>query len=152
MKCSVLIILVLFLSGCTGTTDVPMGKESKHGDLSDHQSEDGAGVKLETEEEIYKPPVEEINVTFENSGDTVIGYGSPLHLEKKVGNGWYEVPYQGLSFTEDLLSLEPGDLKSQELPLEHIDGTITEGIYRITKSFSFDAGTVMLSAEFEVKA
>ncbi|MCP3027136.1 immunoglobulin-like domain-containing protein [Halobacillus sp. A5] len=150
MKFSILLFTsILLLSGCLGETNAALGETSKYGDLKSSYSEGHAEILMTTDKELYSPG-EAITVQFENKGEAAAGYGAALYLEKRDGDSWRKVPYEDLSFTSESLSLSASSSEEQELPLEYIEGSLTDGTYRITKSFSVHSENVVLAAFFEV--
>lgn len=155
--------LLLLISACSSDRSVSentsLESKSQYGDLPSKFSEGETTIEVYTDKQVYTLPVDEIVLLIENSGTTSIGFGEPRYLEKLKDGMWYQIPYDSLAFGDIGLSIEPGNVDEQEMPLEYLDYRLTEGTYRIPKTFHVnsktesleDAELIVLASEFEIE-
>ena len=76
-----------------------------------------------------------LTFTLINGTDETINYGTPILLEKKKNNKWYEVPFSDKTgFTMELLFLNPGSEDETAYALETWN-RLSSGTYRFVKEF-----------------
>lgn len=153
-----LVTSILLLSGCslfeTSQKNEVLENTSSHEQLPDSFTNGETVFSVQSDEENYTLPVDEIILIISNSGSRDIGFGEYRVLEKFQEGIWYEVPYiEQFAFTEIGLGLVAGEKLEQEMPLEFLDYELTAGTYRIVKTFYINEGTeeIALAAEFEIK-
>lgn len=155
---SILLTSLLLLSACslfeTNQKKEVLENTSSQGGLPNTFINGETTVSMQSGEENYAFPVDEIILIISNSGSSNVGFGEHRTLEKLQEGTWYEVPYrEQFAFTDIGLGLGAGENLEQEMPLEFLDYELTTGTYRIVKNFYINEGVeeVALAAEFEIK-
>lgn len=153
-----LVTSILLLSGCslfeTSQKNEVLENTSSHEQLPDSFTNGETVFSVQSDEENYTLPVDEIILIISNSGSRDIGFGEYRVLEKFQKGTWYEVPYrEQFAFTDIGLGLGAGENLEQEMPLEFLDYELTTGTYRIVKTFYINEGAeeIALAAELEIK-
>lgn len=153
-----LLTSLLLLSGCslfeTTQKEEVLENTSSHERLPHTFNNGETAFSMQSDEENYTPPVDEIILIISNSGSSTVGFGEQRVLEKFQEGTWYEVPYrEQFAFTDIGLGLGAGEKLEQEMPLEFLDYELTTGTYRIVKTFYINEGAeeIALAAEFEIK-
>ncbi|WP_084242406.1 immunoglobulin-like domain-containing protein [Planomicrobium okeanokoites] len=153
---SLLVALFLIISACSNSeTNISaklVGTESLYKNkLSNKLNIENASLAVSTDKENYLIPVEKINFIIENTGSTSFGYGETLFIEKLESGTWYQLPYSGIGFTDEINELKPKEKVIQELPLKYLNFHLTKGTYRITKEISYKREIYPLGVEFEIR-
>ena len=105
------------------------------------------GVRVYLEEDILSPEAECVNVIYENPTDQNFTYGEHFSVQMEMANGdWEEAPFmENMAFLDIGLRLEDHDLVRQSFLFGYMQGSLSEGKYRI----HIDAFDVDL--EFEIR-
>lgn len=147
-------VLLLLAVSCSNTASdsetLSLENESEYGDLPSEASQGQTSLTIQTDQEAYSRPVDEITLRIKNTGSATIHFGEGRYLEKAKNGTWYQIPYENMTFADIGLSMEPGSVHEQDMPLEFIEYPLTAGHYRITKSFWVDEEQLILAAEFTV--
>ncbi|WP_404466937.1 immunoglobulin-like domain-containing protein [Planococcus rifietoensis] len=153
-----LLTSLLLLSGCslfeTNQKKEVLENPSSHENLPNTFTNGETAISMQSDEENYTLPVDEIILIISNSGSSTVGFGEQRVLEKFQKGTWYEVPYrEQFAFTDIGLGLGAGENLEQEMPLEFLDYELTTGTYRIVKTFYINEGAeeIALAAELEIK-
>jgi hypothetical protein len=112
------------------------------------------GVMMTVQEETVSPTG--LTVILENNSDQQCIYGEHYVLEKKVNQGWYQVPVvvEGdYGFVDIGYDLPPGAEEAWDVDWEWLYGSLETGEYRIVKDIldfrgTGDYDTYYLTAEF----
>lgn len=92
-----LVTSILLLSGCslfeTSQKNEVLENTSSHEQLPDSFTNGETVFSVQSDEENYTLPVDEIILIISNSGSRDIGFGEYRVLEKFQEGIWYEVPY-----------------------------------------------------------
>lgn len=144
-----LVTSLLLLSSClrfeTNQEKEILENTSSHEQLPDTFTNGKTVFSVQSDEENYTLPVDEIILIISNSGSRDIGFGEYRVLEKFQEGIWYEVPYiEQFAFTDIGLGLGAGEKLEQEMPLEFLDYELTAGTYRIVKTFYINEGAERL--------
>ncbi|ALS75803.1 hypothetical protein AUC31_11635 [Planococcus rifietoensis] len=153
---SILLTSLLLLSACslfeTNQKKEVLENNSSYGNLPNTFINGETTVSMQSDEENYAFPVDEIILIISNSGSSTVGFGEHRTLEKLQEGTWYEIPYrEQFAFTD--IGLGAGENLEQEMPLEFLDYELTTGTYRIVKNYYINEGVeeIALAAEFEIK-
>lgn len=153
-----LLTSLLLLSGCslfeTNQKKEVLENTSSHENLPNTFTNGETAISMQSDEENYTLPVDEIMLIISNSGSSTVGFGEQRVLEKFQKGTWYEVPYrEQFAFTDIGLGLGAGENLEREMPLEFLDYELTTGTYRIVKTFYINEGAeeIALAAELEIK-
>ncbi|WP_243300033.1 immunoglobulin-like domain-containing protein [Bacillus litorisediminis] len=145
----ILIGVLVWVSACSGTSGLYI--ESKYNVLESEINKNKTSMKIYTDNQIYTLPVQRIILKFENNGTSDVNFGESRYIEKLVEGKWYLIPYKELGFNDIGLTIKPGESVEQRIPLEFLDYKLTEGLYRIPKSFNDESENFVIAAEFEIK-
>lgn len=142
---------VILLYACSNEDPILLEDLSTHGDLPNHLNEKGTFIVMSTDQKIYKIPVENINLTIENTGNSPVGFGAAHYLEKFQEDKWREIPYENFAFTDEGLGVEAGETFEQTVPLDYIGYDLTAGRYRIVKEVLLNPENKTIATEFEIQ-
>lgn len=155
MKKWIMILFILLISsGCIQKQYAEpdnLNQSSFEAVLSNEFEYQGRQVKVQMNQESYSLPLENMDLEIMNTGTEAAGYGNIIYFEKLVDEDWYDMPFTRLGFTDEALSLEPGDEITDEIPVNFLDYDITPGTYRIVKEFWADENRHAIAAEFEIR-
>lgn len=99
-----------------------------------------------------------LTVAFENNTDKKCTYGNEYMLEKKINDGWYQVPVAiegNYAFTSIGYDVSYGQKRELAVDWHWLYGSLDAGEYRIVKSIldsrnPGDYDTYFLAAEFTI--
>lgn len=155
MKKWILILFILLItSGCSQKQSAEqdnLKQSAFEAELSNEFEDQGSHVKVQMNHESYSLPLKDMNLEITNIGTEAAGYGNIMYFEKLVDGVWYDMPFTRLGFTDEGLSLEPGDEITDEIPVTYLDYDFTPGTYRIVKEFWADENRHAIAAEFEIR-
>ncbi len=141
-----------FLAGC-GQADAEESWEP-----TDHNTVNNLeGLTMAVEEETVSPTG--LTLTLVNNSDRQCIYGEYYVLEKKINQGWYQVPVvvEGdYGFVDIGYDLAPDVEKKWDVDWEWLYGSLDAGEYRIVKDILDFRGTgdydiYYLAAEFDIE-
>ncbi|MCD5323188.1 MULTISPECIES: immunoglobulin-like domain-containing protein [Pontibacillus] len=110
-------------------------KKANEQEISEQVSEDEITVGMTAEKFQYPITTEIVKLTVRNTGDVPLLFGTHYTIQKKIDGTWYEVPFDNGAFNDIGLSISPGNTYEEEVHLTGLDYTLTEGTYRVVKSF-----------------
>src|SRR5690625_2654995 len=156
---SILLLLLIFLLGCQNNNNTPsestderLDVPSEYGKLTNEVKEQRAHALIFVEEKMYTLPVTEVTVILENKGNESVEYGNPYYIDKLQDGNWFEVPHKEMiAFTMEAYELHSGESFKQEIALDDLKYTLTEGTYRIRKSVYANSEDFMIADTFELK-
>lgn len=108
-------------------------------------------VVVQTEKMQYEPTVKEILITVKNRGQVLLEFGHP-QLEIQNSNTWYSL-YRGKhSSTDNLLTVDNGEMKQFSLFTEQYGIWLKPGHYRVVFPIvgSIINGANCVFAEFDI--
>lgn len=114
------------------------------------------GVTMTVKETSVSPTG--LTVVIENNSDSQCIFGEYFVLEKKMDDGWYQVPVEiegNYGFEDIGYELDPGDKREWETDWEWLYGSLDSGQYRIVKDIldfrdTGDFDKYFLAAEFRI--
>ena len=144
-----LIAITMLISACSNdATEI----ESEYADLPNTVNEAQTILELTTDKKAYPTQVKELVLKIKNTGKIPVRFGTPYDLEKLINGEWYHhMPNKERAFTALGIEVEPNSEYEQTVPIDQWDDQLTEGTYRVIKSFTTDDGDFVLAAEFEIK-
>ena len=146
-----LTILVITLSACIGQNPTTLEQKSAYDDLpSEFQAQDAA-IQVSSDQETYSLPLKQLHLVIENTGSTELVFSPAVYLEKLESDGWYQIPYKDMAFTEIAMVLAAGETQMDEVPVDQLHYQLQEGTYRIVKEFYTGSEQAVLAAEFEIE-
>lgn len=128
-----------------------VGTQSTYEDLTDQISKPGIEINVYMNKNEYSLPINEMEFTLENTGETVTGYSNALYVEKYENGNWYRLPYDSYSFTDEERGIGPHSKITETVPLGRLDYPLAQGKYRVVKEFIYESDVYPLAAEFEIK-
>lgn len=121
------LFLIVFLTACQS----PESQLTEKAQIQEQpQSENG--VMVTAEQEVYKTNADNIMVLIHNDSDEEFSTGVHLFLEKKVGDMWYEFPYDHDVFTAEAMIIMPGETSELSISVDELEYDLTPGEYRGT--------------------
>lgn len=141
--------LTLLLIGCTAESKQMLIDNLDETHISN--SLDTSSVKLDIVNEEITYDTEVIEIVYSNTSDEEFSYGEAPHLEVKLDDKWYIVPYQEDANWSDLAYiLLPEDKYKDEFFVTKCYGNLYPGNYRFIKEFSNPNRTTIGLCEFKV--
>ena len=147
-----IILVVAFLAGCGQQDDETSWEPSDFDAVNNLE-----GVTMSAREETVSPTG--LTLTLVNNSDRQCIYGEHYVVEKKINQGWYQVPVvvEGdYGFVDIGYDLPPGDEQDWDVDWEWLYGSLDAGEYRIVKDIldfraTGDFDTYFLAAEFAIQ-
>lgn len=141
-----MIVLLLFLSGCTST----------HWNVSQLQKASVQGIPSQPdvvmELQNWNPSSKELTYEIKNTGSVEYFFGLPFELQVNLDEVWYTVPMKDeFAFETIAILLKPAKSYEQTLPLATYYQTLYPGTYRLVKQLSFDEGSKLIALAFLIK-
>ncbi|WP_422124523.1 immunoglobulin-like domain-containing protein [Planococcus sp. X10-3] len=144
-------IIIVLLTACIGQDPTTLEQPSSYGDLPSEFQEQDVSIQISSDQESYSLPVKQLHLIIENTGSTELVFGSAIYLEKLEDDGWYQIPYKNMAFTDIGILLAPGGTHLDEVPVDQLHYQLQEGTYRIVKEFYNESQQTVLAAEFEIE-
>ena len=144
-------IIIVSLTACIGQDPTTLEEPSSYGELPSELKSQGVSIQISSDQEAYSLPVEQLHLIIENTGSTELVFGNAVHLEKLEDDGWYQIPYKDMAFTDIGILLAAGETHTDEVPVDQLHYQLQEGTYRIVKEFYNESEQTVLAAQFEVE-
>ena len=148
---ALLTILIIMLTACIGQDPTTLEQKSSYTDLPSELQEQETAIQVSSDQETYSLPVKQLRLVIENTGSTGVSFGPAIYLEKLEVDGWYQIPYKNLGFTDGEIGVAIGETYVDEVPVDMVHYQLQEGTYRILKEFTVDSRQMVLAAEFEIE-
>ncbi|RNF41223.1 immunoglobulin-like domain-containing protein [Planococcus salinus] len=118
-----IVAFILFLVACQSSSLTEKARDQEipisHG-----------GITAETEKEQYSTSAERITLLIHNESEEDLTSGIRLHIQKKVDDIWYEVPYREGPVTEQGIIHSAGQTSALSCPTSELKHDLAPGEYR----------------------
>lgn len=128
---SVVIAFCLLLTACQSDTQPEQDIELAEAPIQElDKSNDEFSVEIE--KEVYTTSDDQIVLRVSNESEEEQDSTTYIFLEKKIGDTWYEFPYDFSAFDTIAQTYLPGETHSLELSVDDLAHELTPGEYRAT--------------------
>ncbi|SDJ14557.1 immunoglobulin-like domain-containing protein [Alteribacillus bidgolensis] len=136
------LLAILLLTACSADA------EGKSRDVLSPMNVDG--VSWETEKETYTSS-EVISLSLKNETSHVISFGTPYAVERYEDGKWVKTSLtENLHFTQQLITLQPGETYQTTVDLNAFEDKISPGIYQVVKNIDINGEKFKIGAAFQI--
>jgi len=146
-----LTMLIITLSACIGQKPTTLEQKSAYDDLPSKFQKQDAAIQISSDQKTYSIPIKQLHLIIENTGSTELVFSPAVYVEKLESDGWYQIPYKDIAFTEIGIVLAAGGTHADEVPMDQLHYQLQEGTYRIVKELNTGSEQTVLAAEFEIE-
>lgn len=150
--CLIMAAVIMFSAqGCGYSLEnSPQGIKWRPSEINESELNANKSVLMQTEQSMYPPGVKNIVAVIANNTSETLDYGAAYALERKQDEKWYSANMDDIAWIMIAYILSPGETQTHEINFEVLEGTLTDGEYRIIKSIGgglYSAGFFVAAAE-----
>ncbi|WP_312115441.1 immunoglobulin-like domain-containing protein [Brevibacillus reuszeri] len=146
-----MLLATVLTMGCSNPEPPALTNPSTYGELPSKGTEQDLQVEMSIPKKNYAAGTEKVSIEVKNHGSDQLLYGVAYQVEKREQGTWYAIPFQpNTAFVDIGIIVEPNHTRDEEMNLKMLDYPMTNGEYRMIKSFYVNGRELTLATYFTI--